>query len=110
MTSASSPTAKAPAGHRPLRYSAWALGLVGLALLWPLLAIVASWLTLDTAGLDTLQAMARTVLPRYALTSLSFFIFLSLTKNLTIKLAIAVIFVILHIIMLAFFIQGFFIS
>ena len=70
MTPASPSAATAPAYPLPLRYSAWALGLVGLLLLWPLLAIVASWLMLDTAGLQTLQAMAQTVLPRYALTSL----------------------------------------
>ena len=70
MTSASPSAAKATAYHLPLRYSAWALTVVGLLLLWPLLAIVASWLALDMAGLQTLQAMAQTVLPRYAFTSL----------------------------------------
>jgi len=53
-----------------LRYSAWVLAVLGLALVWPLVAIVASWFALDATGLQTLQAMAQTVLPRYALTSL----------------------------------------
>lgn len=49
-------------------------------------------------------------IPRYALFSLSFFIYLSQIKNLLIKVAIATIFVIFHIIMLGFFTQGYFVS
>ncbi|OGK13342.1 hypothetical protein A2859_06005 [Candidatus Roizmanbacteria bacterium RIFCSPHIGHO2_01_FULL_37_16b] len=49
-------------------------------------------------------------IPRYALFSLSFFVYLSQIKNLLIKVAIATIFVIFHIIMLGFFIQGYFVS
>ena len=49
-------------------------------------------------------------IPRYALFSLSLFIYLSQIKNLLKKVAIATIFVILHIIMLGFFSQGYFVS
>ncbi len=58
--------------HRPvaLRFSAWALCALGLGLVWPLAAILASWFALDATGLQTLQAMAQTVLPGYVLTSL----------------------------------------
>lgn len=49
-------------------------------------------------------------IPRYALFSLSFFIYLSQIKNSSIKLAIAIIFVIFHIILLGAFSQGYFIS
>ncbi len=49
-------------------------------------------------------------IPRYALFSLSFFIYLSQIKNFSIKLAIAIIFVIFHIIILGFFVQGYFVS
>ena len=57
--------------HHPvaLRYSAWALTALGLALVWPLAAILASWFALDATGLQTLQAMAQTVMPRYLLAS-----------------------------------------
>ena len=46
----------------------------------------------------------------YALFSLSFFLYLSQIKNLLIKVAIAIIFIIFHIVMLGFFSQGYFVS
>ena len=49
-------------------------------------------------------------IPRYALFSLSFFLYLSQIKNTSIKIAITIIFVISHLIMLSFFSQGYFIS
>lgn len=49
-------------------------------------------------------------IPRYVLFSLSFFIFLGEIKRNSIKILLITIFVILHIILLAFFIQGYFIS
>ncbi|MEX1052767.1 MAG: mannosyltransferase family protein [Patescibacteria group bacterium] len=49
-------------------------------------------------------------IPRFALISLSFFIFLSLIKNKFIKSTIVIIFFITHIVLLAFFIQGYFIA
>ncbi len=49
-------------------------------------------------------------IPRYALFSLSFFIFLSQIKNKWIKILIAITFLIFHILSLAFFGQGYFIS
>ena len=49
-------------------------------------------------------------IPRYALFSLSFFLYLSQIKNLLIKVAIAIIFIIFHIVMLGFFSQGYFVS
>jgi len=49
-------------------------------------------------------------IPRYTLFSLSFFIFLAGIKNNTVKLIIAGIFFWLHIMMLGFFIQGYFVS
>lgn len=49
-------------------------------------------------------------IPRFALLSLSFFIFIGLLKSNLLKTLIALIFLILHIILLAFFIQGYFIA
>lgn len=49
-------------------------------------------------------------IPRYALLSLSFFIFLGNLKNACLKLAAVIIFLILHVLALAFFIQGYFVS
>ncbi len=49
-------------------------------------------------------------IPRFALISLSFFILLSEVKKPKIKLAIAVFFIFLHTVLLAFFIQGYFVS
>lgn len=63
------PKHRAGTRHAPLRISAWVLSVLGLALLWPVLAIAASWFFLDAQGLYNLNAMAQTVLPRYALTS-----------------------------------------
>ncbi|TXH89023.1 MAG: iron ABC transporter permease [Rhodoferax sp.] len=53
-----------------LRTTSGALWLLGLFLVWPLLAIAATWFHLDAAGWQTLRDMADTVLPRYAATSL----------------------------------------
>ena len=49
-------------------------------------------------------------IPRYALFSLSFFIFLTEIKNKWIKIGIIIMFLILHIVTLGFFGQGYFIS
>src|SRR3989344_1018478 len=49
-------------------------------------------------------------IPRYALFSLSFFLFLSQLKNNMTKVVIVCIFTILHLILLGFFAQGYFIS
>ena len=49
-------------------------------------------------------------LPRYALFSFSFFIVLSSIKTRCVKTAIAFVFLIFHILMLALFIQGYFVS
>ena len=49
-------------------------------------------------------------IPRYALFSLTFFIYLGLIKNNYLKIFIAVLFFLLHFIMLGFFTQGYFIS
>ncbi|MFN4213018.1 MAG: hypothetical protein ACK4FL_03615 [Microgenomates group bacterium] len=49
-------------------------------------------------------------LPRYSLFSLSFFIYLSQIKNKLIKISIILVFLIFHLITLAFFGQGYFIS
>jgi len=49
-------------------------------------------------------------IPRYALFSLSFFIYISQTKNIIIKYSIIVVFVFLHILLLGFFAQGYFVS
>ncbi|OGK15923.1 hypothetical protein A2774_02730 [Candidatus Roizmanbacteria bacterium RIFCSPHIGHO2_01_FULL_39_12c] len=49
-------------------------------------------------------------IPRYALFSLSFFLFLSQLKNNLTKVVIVCIFTILHLILLGFFAQGYFIS
>ncbi len=48
--------------------------------------------------------------PRYVLFSLSFFIFLAEIKSSPLKIVIALVFLILHIVMLGFFSQGYFIS
>ena len=48
--------------------------------------------------------------PRFALLSLSFFIFISLINNKFIKSTIAILFLIIHVTLLAFFIQGYFIA
>jgi hypothetical protein len=49
-------------------------------------------------------------IPRYALFSVSFFIFLAEIKNNIVKFSIAIIFLILHILLLGYFTQGYFIS
>lgn len=49
-------------------------------------------------------------IPRYVLMSLGFFIALSFIKNNVIKILILILFIILHIILLGFFAQGYFIS
>lgn len=49
-------------------------------------------------------------IPRFALMSLSFFIFIALINNKFIKTTIAVLFFIIHFILLTFFIQGYFIA
>lgn len=49
-------------------------------------------------------------IPRYALFSLSFFLYFSQIKSILLKLTLGIIFVILHIIILSFFSQGYFIS
>lgn len=49
-------------------------------------------------------------LPRYALFSFSFFIVLSSIKRKCVKITIAIVFLIFHILMLALFIQGYFVS
>lgn len=64
------PSSQAPAPSlAPLQRASWVLTAVGLLLLWPLLALLASWFLLDAAGVQTLLAMVETVLPRYTLTS-----------------------------------------
>ena len=45
------------------------LTLVALGLAWPVLAILGAWLGVDSEGADILWAMAATVLPEYAWTS-----------------------------------------
>ena len=45
------------------------LTLVALGLAWPVLAILGTWLGVDSEGADILWAMAATVLPEYAWTS-----------------------------------------
>ncbi|MBI3620249.1 hypothetical protein HY214_03860, partial [Candidatus Roizmanbacteria bacterium] len=49
-------------------------------------------------------------LPRYALFSLSFFIFLGRLKSRRVKFFLASVFAILHAALLGFFIQGYFIA
>lgn len=49
-------------------------------------------------------------IPRYALFSLSFFIYLAQVKNTKLKIALAIVFIILHVVVLGFFTQGYFIS
>jgi hypothetical protein len=49
-------------------------------------------------------------IPRFSLLSLSFFIFLGSIKNLSIKLALMIIFFILHLVFLSSFLQGYFVS
>lgn len=51
-----------------------------------------------------------TSVPRYALLSLSFYIFLAQIKNNYLKSFIAVLFMIVHIIVLGYFVQGYFVS
>lgn len=48
--------------------------------------------------------------PRYVLFSLSFFLYLAELKNIWVKMIIALIFLILHIVLVGFFSQGYFIS
>jgi len=48
--------------------------------------------------------------PRYALLSISFFIFLATIKNNLVKITLAIIFLIFHILILGFFGQGYFIG
>ncbi|MDO8609039.1 MAG: hypothetical protein Q7R95_00675 [bacterium] len=49
-------------------------------------------------------------IPRYALFSISFFVFLSQLKNSWFKLVIAILFFITHVILLGFFAQGYFVG
>ncbi|MFA6250099.1 MAG: hypothetical protein WC686_01185 [Candidatus Shapirobacteria bacterium] len=49
-------------------------------------------------------------IPRYSLLSLSFFIFLAQLKNSSLKLGILLLFIILHTLAFAFFVQGYFIA
>lgn len=49
-------------------------------------------------------------IPRYALISLSFFLILGAIKNSFLKAGIALVFLVLHAVLLTFFIQGYFIS
>lgn len=49
-------------------------------------------------------------IPRYSLMSISFFLFLGELKNRYLKTLIAVIFFILHVVLLGFFIQGYFVG
>lgn len=49
-------------------------------------------------------------IPRFALMSLSFFIFIALIKNTFAKVLIAIFFLLLHIVLLALFIQGYFVA
>ncbi len=49
-------------------------------------------------------------IPRYSLFSISFFIYLAQVKNIFIKYLILVIFIFLHILLLGYFTQGYFIS
>ena len=49
-------------------------------------------------------------IPRFALLSLSFFVFLGRIKNRLITLSLLVLFLIFHIVLLGFFIQGYFVS
>ena len=49
-------------------------------------------------------------IPRYALFSLSFFLFLSQIRSNLLKTSLAIVFLLLHMIMLGFFIQGYFVS
>ncbi len=51
-----------------------------------------------------------TSVPRYALFSLSFFLRLSGIKNIFVKITLLILFLIFHVLLLTFFIQGFFIS
>lgn len=48
--------------------------------------------------------------PRYALLSLSFFIFLAQIKNNYLKTIIAILFMIIHVVVLGYFTQGYFVS
>jgi hypothetical protein len=48
--------------------------------------------------------------PRYVLPSLYVFIFLSRIKSLFIKIPIVILFIIFHVILLAYFVQGYFVS
>ncbi|OGK30968.1 hypothetical protein A3F29_04355 [Candidatus Roizmanbacteria bacterium RIFCSPHIGHO2_12_FULL_33_9] len=49
-------------------------------------------------------------IPRFVLMSLSFFIFIALINNKFIKIIIAIFFLIIHTILLSFFIQGYFVA
>jgi len=49
-------------------------------------------------------------IPRYALLSISFFIRMAEVKNIFIKVAMLVCFIIMHIVLIAFFVQGFFVG
>lgn len=49
-------------------------------------------------------------IPRYALMSISFFIYLTEIRNWWIKMVIAIVFLIFHIVLAAYFVQGYFIS
>lgn len=62
-----------------------------------------------TLLLPTLTGTLSSV-PRYALFSLSFFIYLSQIKNIAIKYSITIIFIILHVLLLGLFAQGYFVS
>ena len=49
-------------------------------------------------------------IPRYALEAPAFFIFLAQIKNIKIKFSLVLVFAILHVVLLAFFTQGYFVS
>jgi hypothetical protein len=51
-----------------------------------------------------------TAVPRYSLLSLSLFLYLGEIKNRGVKLTIMGIFIILHIVLFAFFVQGYYVT
>lgn len=69
-------------------------------------------LNLYSLGVLILPTLTGTLssIPRYALLSFGFFIALSKIRNVVLKAAIAIIFGIIHVILFAFFIKGYFVS
>ena len=49
-------------------------------------------------------------IPRYALLSLSLFLYLGEMKNKFVRISVAVLFAFLHVVLLGFFIQGYFVG